>query len=318
MRQAPKFSAGVRATAQGYLALFADEIVCRNVAVSDFMASDLACAEHPVTVYLQPPPSDVPRLRPLTRLILNQICRALQERLETDNRGRAKMRRVLFELDEFALFGRLDFFVASLRQMAGYGLVGHLIVQSLNDLAEKYGPYQTILDNCHVITVFASADVVTAERVSKMTGVAVEYRESFGHKRWLRLIPDTVQQSEQLRPLMQPGDVRMLPSHEQLVFVNGHPPMRTTKVRYYVDREFKKLILPPPKTSDGVDAPRELVSRELGVRHDWLGERAKGSRVVSDEIFEAQSDDEWMPPEAAPGPMQGLPPSGPVFDAYSL
>jgi len=300
MRQAPRFAAGVRATALGHLALYADEVVCRNVAVSDCMAGDLVCAENPLTLYLQPPPSDLPRLRPLMRVLLNQICRALLERLDADNRGRPKRHPLLLELDEFATLGRLEFFTTNLRQMAGYGLKAHIVVQSFNDLVERYGPHQTIIDNCHVISVFACADTLTAERVSKMTGVAVEYRESYGHKRWMRFIPETVQQSEQLRPLLQPGDVRMLPGHEQLVFVTGHPPMRTDKVRYYADREFKCLILPPPDQLARVDSPCSgHFTSELGVPHDWLGERTKGSRVHSDEIFDHPSDDEWMPPVGA-------------------
>lgn len=318
MRQAPRFAAGVRATALGHLALYADEIICRNVSASDWLAGDLICAEKPVTLYLQPPPSDLPRLRPLMRVLLNQICRALLERLDADNRGRPKRHRLLLELDEFATLGRLEFFTTNLRQMAGYGLKAHIIVQSFNDLVERYGPHQTIIDNCHVISVFACADTLTAERVSKMTGVAVEYRESYGHKRWLRFIPETVQQSEHLRPLLQPGDVRMLPTHEQLVFVTGFRPMRTNKVRYYSDSEFKRLIFAAPDQANGVDAPcRADVEDHVGVRHDWLGERAKGPRLHSEEVFDAPADDEWMPPASTVEPNQSELPF-PTGDAYSL
>jgi type IV secretory pathway TraG/TraD family ATPase VirD4 len=37
------------------------------------------CHERPVTLYLQPPPSDITRLMPLMRLVLNQITRTLME-----------------------------------------------------------------------------------------------------------------------------------------------------------------------------------------------------------------------------------------------
>lgn len=319
LRQAPRFAAGVRATALGHLALYADEVICRNVSVSDFLVGDLVCAANPMTLYLQPPPSDLPRLRPLMRVLLNQTCRALMERLDSDNRGRAKRHRLLLEQDEFASLGRMEFFAANLRNMAGYGLKAHIIVQSLNDIVEKYGPHQTILDNCHVISVFACADMLTAERVSKMTGVAVEYRESYGHKRWLRFIPETVQQSEHVRPLLQPGDVRMLPNHEQLVFVTGHRPMRTTKVRFYADREFKRLVVPPPDASATVDTPRIAdIHGKLGVPHDWMGERAKGPRIPSSEIHDVACDDEWTPPVEAFQDQRDEPPPPSQGDAYGL
>ncbi len=85
MTQPEKFQASVRGTAASYLTLWADEVVARNTAVSDFRLGDLACCDRPVTLYLQPPPSDAPRLRPLVRLALNQACRALMEPLDTDS-----------------------------------------------------------------------------------------------------------------------------------------------------------------------------------------------------------------------------------------
>ncbi len=304
MRQAPKFAAGVRATAAGHLALYADEIVCRNVAVSDFAVGDLVCSDHPVTLYLQPPPSDVPRLRPLMRIMVNQICRALLERLDTDSRGRQKRFRLLLELDEFATLGRLEFLTTNLRQMAGYGIKAHIIVQSFNDIIEKYGPHQTILDNCHVTSVFACADTVTQQRVSQMTGVAVEYRDSFGHRRSIPLFPDSLQKAEQLRPLLQPGDVRALPPSEQLVFVTGYPPLRTKKIRYYVDGAFKHRVVAPPEQTAGVDSPRKQDFHPiLGIPNDWIGERAKGVRAQTEEIFDPIDDEEWM----LPGTVEPLP-----------
>ena len=301
LAQAPKFAAGVRATAAGYLALFADEIVVRNVAVSDFAIGDLVCAAHPVTLYLQPPPSDVPRLRPLMRLVLNQICRALLEHLDADNRERPKRYQLLMELDEFATLGRLAFFATNLRQMAGYGLTAHLIVQSFNDLMERYGAYQPIIDNCHVITVFACADTTTQQRVSQMTGVAVEYRRSYSHRRLMSFAPDSVQQGEQIRPLLQPGDIRSLPNSDQLIFVTGYPPLRARKIRYYDDRTFKRRVLPPPDPTAGVDTP--CVSDwhpATGVPNDWRGIRASGERIPSSAIFDRSQldDEEWMPPGA--------------------
>ena len=75
--------------------------------------------------------------------------------------------------------GRLDFFTMNLRQMAGYGIKAHLIVQSFNDIIEQYGINNTILDNCHILSTFAAADTVTCQRISQMVGTVTEYRESY-------------------------------------------------------------------------------------------------------------------------------------------
>jgi type IV secretion system protein VirD4 len=98
---------------------------------------------------------------------------------DRDSSGRAKRHRLLLSLDEFPTLGRLDFFTMNLRQMAGYGIKAHLIVQSFNDIIEQYGVNNTILDNCHILTTFAAADTVTCQRISQMTGTVTEYRESY-------------------------------------------------------------------------------------------------------------------------------------------
>jgi type IV secretion system protein VirD4 len=282
--QPPRFQASVRGTAASYLTLFADPVVCRNIAHSDFALSDLACADSPVTLYVQPPPSDAPRLKPLVRLIVNQACRTLMEHVETDGRGRSKRHRLLLLLDEFPTLGRLEFFVVNLRQMAGYGIKAQLIVQSLNDVVEQYGPSNSILDNCHILTAFASADPTTQQRISQMTGTVTEYRESYSAPRYrLSLGHRTVSYSEHVRPLLQPGDVRELPGDRQLVFVTGFPPMRTAKVRYYDDKRFAGRVLPPPTQGERIDSPGRPPS-------DWHHEQAKGPCIPSGLRFSALSD----------------------------
>jgi type IV secretion system protein VirD4 len=281
LSQPPRFQASVRGTAASYLTLFADPVVCRNVAHSDFALSDLACADAPVSLYVQPPPSDAPRLKPLVRLIVNQACRTLMEHVEADGRGRPKRHRLLLLLDEFPTLGRLEFFVVNLRQMAGYGIKAQLIVQSLNDVVEQYGPSNSILDNCHILTAFASADPTTQQRISQMTGMVTEYRESYSAPRFrLSLGHRTVSYVEQVRPLLQPGDVRELPNAHQLVFVTGFPPMRTDKIRYYADKRFAARVLPPPAQGEKIDSPGRPPA-------DWHHEQAKGPRIPSGLRFAA-------------------------------
>lgn len=74
-----RLRSGIKATAESFFGLFADPIVAEKTATSDFRVADLMCSERPVTLYLQPPPSDVERLMPLMRLILNQVARGLME-----------------------------------------------------------------------------------------------------------------------------------------------------------------------------------------------------------------------------------------------
>jgi type IV secretion system protein VirD4 len=74
-----RVQAGIKATAESFFGVFADPIVAEKTSTSDFRIADLMCGRKPVTLYLQPPPSDAARLMPLMRLMLNQIARTLME-----------------------------------------------------------------------------------------------------------------------------------------------------------------------------------------------------------------------------------------------
>ena len=166
---------GVLSTAMSFLGLYRDPTVAAVTSRCDWRIADLVSAEHPLSLYLVVPPSDISRTKPLIRLILNQIGRRLTESLDSQD-GEKRKHRVLFMLDEFPALGRLDFFESALAFMAGYGLRSFLIAQSLNQIEKAYGPNNSILDNCHVRIAFASNDERTAKRISDALGTATELR----------------------------------------------------------------------------------------------------------------------------------------------
>ena len=236
---------GVLSTALSFLTLYRDPTVARATSACDWRIDDLVSGEHPVSLYLVVPPSDISRTRPLVRLILNQIGRRLTE----DHRGStADRRQVLFMLDEFPALGRLDFFETALGYMAGYGLRVFLIAQSLNQISKAYGPENAILDNCHVRVAFASNDERTAKRISDALGATTELRAMknyAGHRLapWLSHV--MVSRQETARQLLTPGEVMQLPADDEIVMVAGAPPIRAKKLRYYEDRNFTGRVLEP-------------------------------------------------------------------------
>src|SRR5690606_10993253 len=140
-----KLRAGIKATAESYLGLFADPLVRQNTATSTFRISDLMCAEEPVTLYLCWPPNDAKRVKPLIRLVFGAVLRVLMEHQERAADGREKKRNLLLLLDEFPQLGKLDVFEQSMGAMAGYGLRAYLVTQSLHQVTQAYGRYHTIL-----------------------------------------------------------------------------------------------------------------------------------------------------------------------------
>ena len=244
---------GVLSTAMSFLGLYRDPTVAAVTSRCDWRIADLISAEHPVSLYLVVPPSDISRTKPLIRLILNQIGRRLTESLDGSD-GIPRRHKLLLMLDEFPALGRLDFFESALAFMAGYGLRAYLIAQSLNQIEKAYGPNNSILDNCHVRIAFATNDERTAKRISDALGTATELRAQrnyAGHRLapWLGHL--MVSRQETARPLLTPGEVMQLPSDQSVIMVSGHPPIRARKLRYYEDANFTERVLPAPVLGAG-------------------------------------------------------------------
>ncbi|MDG3579833.1 conjugal transfer protein TraG [Rhizobium sp. YJ-22] len=237
---------GVLSTAMSFLGLYRDPVVAAVTSRCDWRISDIVGGEHPTTLYLVVPPSDINRTKPLIRLLLNQIGRRLTEDLQ----AKVGRHRLLLMLDEFPALGRLDFFESALAFMAGYGLKAFLIAQSLNQIEKAYGPNNSILDNCHVRVSFATNDERTAKRVSDALGTATEMKAMknyAGHRLspWLGHL--MVSRSETARQLLTPGEIMQLPPTDEIVMVAGIPPIRAKKARYYEDARFKERVLAPPE-----------------------------------------------------------------------
>ncbi|HTM81613.1 conjugal transfer protein TraG [Asticcacaulis sp.] len=288
LNKSPNERSGVLSTAMSFLGLYRDPVVAAATATCDWRIADLVNAEHPTSLYLVIPPSDISRTKPLVRLVLNQIGRRLTERLEGDPTKRNR-HQLLMMLDEFPALGRLDFFETALAFMAGYGIHAYLIAQSLNQISKTYGEFNSILDNCHVRIAFSSNDERTAKRISDALGTATEQRAQrnyAGHRLapWLSHV--MVSRQETARPLLTPGEVMQLPATDELVLVSGLAPIRAKKLRYYEDRNFQDRRLTAPAVHGGerpdMPAPRP---------NDWEGRIRGVDQRLLEALAEVASDE---------------------------
>jgi len=282
---------GVLSTAMSFLGLYRDPTVAAVTAASDWRIADLVEGDHPVSLYLVVPPSDISRTKPLIRLVLNQIGRRLTEHLHAPNPNQSAKpgrHRLLMMLDEFPALGRLDFFETSLAFLAGYGVRAFLIAQSLNQIEKAYGEHNAILDNCHVRVAFATNDERTAKRISDALGTATEQRAMrnyAGHRLAPWLAHVMVSRQETARALLTPGEVMQLPPADELVLVAGHAPVRAKKLRYYEDRTFKGRILPPPAL--GSDSYPDLPTARF---NDWR-DQVRSTDARLGEIADESADE---------------------------
>lgn len=238
------------------LPLFRDPLIDAATARSEFSIDDLVNRRRPVSLYLTVPYASRDRLRPLTRLVLNQIVRRLTEKIAfKDGRPVSAHRRpLLLMLDEFAQFGRFKEFAESMNHMAGFGLRACLALQSLNQILELYGPHQSLIENCDTTVRFTPNDIESAEEISRLVGqtsVRHAHRtQSGGGAR--------ISEPEVGRPLMTPDEARRMSVDDVLIFARGQRPIRARLLKYHEAAYFRRrAALKPPAASDRIKtAPR--------------------------------------------------------------
>jgi type IV secretion system protein VirD4 len=240
---------GVFSTAMSFLSLYRDPVVAANTERSEFRISDLMNHDRPVSLYLVVPLSSRDRLRPLIRLMLNQIVRTLTTTM-TYRKGKATAdykHSLLLMLDEFPALGRLEVFADALALIAGYGLRACLIAQDLNQIQATYGHDEAITSNCNTRVAFTPNRLETARLLSQMTGdTTVRHAQrTFSNSGISRSEPEIS------RPLLTTDEAMRLPEDAALVFSSGAPTAWASKLRYYTHAEFaRRAQIPPPQASD--------------------------------------------------------------------
>lgn len=248
---------GILSTTLGFLGLYADPIVARNTADSDFRILDLMQAEHPVSLYLVVPDSDRLRLKPLTRLMMTMITQRLVEVLNPkENRH-----RLLMLIDEFPRLGKLPFFVDALSYLAGYGVKVMLIMQSKSqlDAPDCLGPGNTVVESCRIRSLFTPQDPLTAQWISDALGDKTEVHQQTtftGHRLapWLGHV--MVADQESSRPLLDAAEICKMPASDAIVLVAGFAPFRAKRLKFYEHPELAaRAALPPVKLRAGGPYP---------------------------------------------------------------
>jgi len=253
--------AGVFSTVMSFLSLYRDPIVAANTEYSEFKINDLVNHQRPVSLYLVVPMASRDRLRPLIRLILNQIVRTLTTTLDYKN-GRAvpaNRHPLLLMLDEFPMLGRLDVLAEALSLIAGYGIRACLVAQDLTQIYAAYGRDEAVTVNCDTTVAFAPNKIETAQALSKLAG---ETTVRHAH-RTFSSSGTSVSEPEVGRSLITPDEVRRLGADEVLIFTRGHPAIRAARLQYHKQELFKRrAAFAVPKTSDRIVAEQPAASTD--------------------------------------------------------
>lgn len=283
LNRAENERSGVLSTAMSFLSLYRDPLVARNVSRSDFKITDLMnlVSEEPdpetgelkpvpVSLYLVVRAEDKDRMKPLMRLIINQIIRVLlRPEIQYDENGRGKdphLTRLLMMLDEFPSYGRLDVFQEALAYIAGHGIKAYLIMQDISQLQQAYSRDESILSNCHVRIAYAPNKIETGKWLSDNSGVTTVLTEKIstsGSRFGFFLTSASRSYSETSRPLLTADEAMRLKAPEKdgegnitragavLVYSAGHAPIQGEQSLYFLDPTFSERVrIPPPPASD--------------------------------------------------------------------
>ena len=267
LNRAEEERGSVLSTAMSYLALYRDPLIAEKLSHSDFKLEDLMDAKRSHSLYLVIRHEDKDRLRPLVRLLLNQIVRVLlrpELKFENGKPLAPHKHRLLLMLDEFPSFGRLEVFQESLAFIAGYGIKAYIIAQDIAQLRSQergYGKDETITANCHIKIAFAPNRLETAEYLSNMSGTTTIIKEDYStsgarfgavlqnvnrayHELSRPLI--TTDEALRLRSPKKDGRDFITEAGEVLVFVSGSAPIKGTQTLYFLDPVFLRRAKVPP------------------------------------------------------------------------
>lgn len=293
----------VQMTVRSYLTWLVGKDVENALSTSDFRLGDLMCAKQPVSLYVQIAPGDLKALQPLVRMFFQLASTAFTTHITTDSDGRPKEHALLLALDEFPLLGKVDFFEDVVRLASGYGIKCLFIAQSLNDISRVYGVHNGFIDNTHIYVSFAALDPVTRDKVSKLTGMVTETRQSASMPHHFNDRGGSTNIGEYERPLLDAGEVGSLPDRNQLVFIAGHKPYLLTKVKYdKIGWMKKRAAMPARDQSKVLDTPEYPTHPWAAYKPFGYGDpmQVKFSEDVTRERQQAQTEDIKTPSKPSP------------------
>ena len=276
-----KYVGSILATIDAYLEPFNNPVISEVLSESEFRIADLVCGDAPAALFLYLPPNNSDRLAPLARIIVSQILNKMMGSLFTVD-GRNKQHHLLFALDEYNRFGKIEAIDGAFADMRGYGCRAMIGAQSDGVLTDIYGINSLTVSQSRLIALRPDY-ILEAERISKMLPIIRQVRESqsdsyggLGERSGLSTSLSLVE-----RPLLRPDEILSMPVDRVIIPGHAKPidarrpdwshwlPLCDPKPKTMEPNPVVELL--PTRTADGkyLDMPKEMVPRNpwMGIRH---------------------------------------------------
>jgi type IV secretion system protein VirD4 len=243
----PKLRSDIRETVNTRLQTWFDPQIAAVTSTSDFDLRDLR--RKPMTVYVAVAPGNIPRLRPLLRLFFDAAVNLNTD--VTPQEDTSLKYQTLFMLDEFARLGRMDTLAQAAQFVRGYGIRMAFVIQNKAQLRAIYGRdgAADVFDNLGAEIVFGTADPDLTKELEERLGdstVTITTRNRPRFLAWMKPSKHGEAEHPHRRPLMLDQEVARMAPGEQLIIRPGMKPMKTERICWYSDPQFRSLPRPAP------------------------------------------------------------------------
>lgn len=243
LQKADKERSGVISTLNSSLELWANPLIDTATASSDFNVMEFKRKK--TTVFVGLTPDNIQRLQKLMQVFYQQATEFLSRKMP----DKSEPYGVMFLMDEFPTLGKMEQFKAGIAYFRGYRVRLFLIIQDTQQLKGTYeeAGMNSFLSNSTYRITFAANNYETANLISQLCGNKTVEQTSYNKPLFFDLNISTRTQnvSKVQRALLLPQEVIQLPRDEQIVLIESMPPIRSKKIRYFMDKKFLAKLLPP-------------------------------------------------------------------------
>lgn len=221
------------------LLVFTNPVVDSATSRSDFNLADIL--RQRMTIYIGIQPNRLADAALLVNLFVSQLID--QNTRHMPDTDPSIKYQCLLGLDELPALGKIKILAKANAYIRAYGLRLLTIVQSVAQLVAIYGEAdaRTLMTNHSLQIVFAPREQSDADEYSKYLGFNTEHAVSKGisRNRGAGAGASTSENvSDHARPLMLAQELKAMPRHQQIIFMEGTRPILCDKARYYEDHRF--------------------------------------------------------------------------------
>ena len=235
----------LKTTLSHFLGAVTREIIKENT----FTAKDLTHYKKPISLYLKLEFKQIKTLLPLLNIIISSLVTELLPREEKGKEYYKNKREIMFLLDEFPAFGKIEIIEQTITFTRSFGLKYVLVTQDSNQIDRTYEANSSFWSNCKIKCFFnLDDDSNNLELISKLTGTkTVKERPPMfgilGNKENINIRGNYVQ-----KPVISIDEIRGMKANKAILLM-GNKTAIVDKVVYYKDEELNRRTKMPSKIS---------------------------------------------------------------------